>query len=112
MGPTTEIGSFDNEFVVGNPTDSTATVNLQIRPVEVPLGWTYRLDNPAPELEPGETTTVTLTIDPDGPVLRDADMRIAVEGFIGDELTGGILFNPTIPPSGPQLKVFAPFIAN
>ena len=78
----------------------------------MPLGRTYQLDNPAPELEPGETTTVTLTVDPGGEVLRDTDMQIAVEGFIGDELAWGILFNPTIPPSSPQHKGFAPFIAN
>jgi hypothetical protein len=108
--PTTEVGQLENEFVVGNPTDSSATVNLQIRPVDVPIGWTYYLDNPAPELDPGETTTVTLTIDPGGPVLEDPDMRVADEGFINGELVSGILFNPTFPSSTPGSRLFLPAI--
>jgi hypothetical protein len=80
--------------------------------VDVPLGWAYHLDNPTPELEPGETTTVTLTLDPGGPVLKDTEVRVAVEGCIGDELVGGILFNPTIPTFTPQNKVFLPLIVN
>jgi hypothetical protein len=108
--PTTEVGQLENEFVVGNPTDSSATVNLQIRPVDVPIGWTYYLDNPAPEIDPRETTTVTLTIDPGGPVLEETDMRVAVEGFINGELVSGILFNPIFPSSTQGSKLFLPAI--
>jgi len=108
--PAREIGQLENEFVVGNPTDSRATVNLQIRPVDVPIGWTYHLDIPAPELDPGEMTTVTLTLDPGGPVVQDTEVRIAVEGFIGDELVGGILFNPTIPSFTLWTDAFLPFV--
>lgn len=109
--PAREIGTLENEFVVGNPTDNKATVNLQIRPVDVPLSWIYYLDIPAPELDPGESTTVTLTLDPGGTVLEDTEVRVAVEGFIGDELVGGILFNPTIPSFTLRTNVFLPLVA-
>lgn len=79
-------------FIVGNPTDSDGTVDLLVRPVNVPLNWSYSLDNPAPSLDPGETTTVTLTINPAGGQATGRTVQLAVEGFIGDDYVGGILF--------------------
>ena len=84
-------------FTVGNPTDSAGTVDLLIRPVDVPLNWSYNLDNPAPTLDPGETTTVTLTILPAGGHPTGRTVQLAVEGFINDDYVGGILFERSMP---------------
>jgi hypothetical protein len=85
------------DFEVGNPMNSQETLNLLIRPVEIPVGWTYSLSNPAPLLDAGETMTVTLTLQPDAPMLENTHVRLAVEGFINGEYIGGILYNQVIP---------------
>lgn len=85
------------DFLVGNPMNSQETLNLLIRPVDIPVGWTYYLSNPAPILDPGETITVTLTLEPDAPMLENTHVRLAVEGFINGEYISGILFNQQIP---------------
>ena len=91
------VGSMRAPFVVGNPTDEEGTVELLVRPVDVPLNWTYSLDKPAPTLGAGETTTVTLTIDPGATMLRGVTARFAVEGYIDGEYVGGILYERTVP---------------
>jgi hypothetical protein len=85
------------DFEVGNPMISQETLNLVILPVDIPVGWTYSLSNPAPLLDPGETMTVTLTLQPDAPMLENTHVRLAVEGFINGEYIGGILYNQVIP---------------
>lgn len=85
-------------FVVGNPTDNEATVRLVIRPVNLPLQWSASLDQTAIILAPGAQTTATLILDPgEHPVLRDVDIQVAVEGYIGDELIGGVLISQRVP---------------
>jgi hypothetical protein len=101
-------GPMRASFTVGNPADTEKTVELLVRPVDVPLNWTYRLDNPAPTLGAGETTTVTLTIDPSDIMLEDTMVRLAVEGFVDGEYIGGILFKRVAPSSG--VKVFLPLV--
>ena len=85
-------GPMRTTFTVGNPANTQKTVELMVRPVDVPLNWTYSLDNPAPSLAAGETTTVTLTIDPGDDILEGTMVRLAVEGFIDSDYVGGILF--------------------
>jgi hypothetical protein len=96
-------------FTVGNPTDSAGPVELTVRPVNVPLNWSYSLDNPAPTLDPGETTTVTLTIDPAGGQATGRTVQLAVEGFIGDDYVGGILFERSM--SAVRYDIYLPAIS-
>jgi hypothetical protein len=85
-------------FVVGNPTDSRATVDLTVRPVNLPINWSYSLDNPAPVLEAGEEVTITLTLSPgETPMVEGTQIQAAVEGFIDGEYIGGILFERWAP---------------
>ncbi|MEM8532161.1 MAG: Ig-like domain-containing protein [Chloroflexota bacterium] len=85
------------EFEVGNPTESRATVNLQVRPVSLPLGWSYELDTTSVELDAGATTNATITLIPDGTLTEGVEPQVAVEGYIGSEFVGGILFEGGIP---------------
>lgn len=68
-----------------------------MNPVQLPLDWTYRLSAPSVQLGPGETTTVTLTIDVGHAIAQDSHVRLSVEGYIGAELIGGILFEQEVP---------------
>jgi hypothetical protein len=101
-------GPVRESFLVGNPTDTEKTVELVVRPVEVPLGWTYSLDNPSPTLSPTATATVTLNINPGGAQLRGTTVRLAVEGFIDGEYIGGILFERIAPAAA--RRVFLPVV--
>lgn len=103
-----------SSFVVANPTDSTATVNLLVRPAGLPINWSYSLDHANPELAAGATTTVTLNLSPgDAPVIEDAEVRVAVEGYINGELVGGVLVQqriPAVPATEPTRRVYLPLI--
>lgn len=91
------LGTLTTDFAVGNPKETAQTVNLIVNPVQLPLDWTYRLSAPSVQLGPGETTTVTLTIDVGHAIAQDSQVRISVEGYIGAELIGGILFEQEVP---------------
>lgn len=85
-------------FEVGHQEATAETVELVVRPVEVPLGWSWSLDQTAPTLDPGETTTVTLSIDPTGSLIRGGRTQLAVEGYLGDgTLVGGVLVEKSFP---------------
>lgn len=98
-------------FAVGNPTDTKATVELVVRPVDLPLQWTAFLDRAVVvELDAGAETQVTLTLDPgDQPVLKDVDVQVAVEGYINGELIGGVLVRQRVPGSMPN-TIFLPMV--
>jgi parallel beta-helix repeat protein len=77
-------------FVVGNPKASTATVDLRVVPINLPVNWTYTIEPASVELNPGETMTATLIMHPNGPVIEQTEIRLAIEGYIGSEQIGGI----------------------
>jgi hypothetical protein len=96
-------------FTVGNPTDSENTVDLRMRPINVPVGWSYSLDKNNPTLAAGATTEVELTITPgDQRVVEGTEVRVAVEGFIDGEYIGGILFGEWVPGQDLVVKPDAP----
>ncbi len=97
----TRIRPIETSFVVGNPTDSTATVNLVVRPVDLPMNWSYKLDQTSVELTAGQEISATLTLNPgDTPVLKDVDVRVAVEGWIGEQHIGGVIIQQRVPVMG------------
>jgi len=103
------LGTLTSQFLVGNPTESQQTIDLIVHPVELPLDWTYALSPSAPVLGPGEAVTVTLTINAGAIRPQDSQARLAVEGYIGSELIGGILFQQSIPSAGPN-TIYLPLV--
>lgn len=86
------LGVMEIPIEIGHDKDTTQTVALHVRPVEVPLDWSWSLDQSNPTLEAGQTTTVMLSINPGGGrLVRGASARLSVEGYIDDELVGGVL---------------------
>lgn len=107
------LGTIQETFEVGNPTTITDTVELVVRTGDMPPQWTYELDQDTLELGPGETTTVTLTVDTGLlPVVADETFYFGVEGFIDDEYIGGVMFEQRIPvnPAGGASTIFLPMI--
>jgi VCBS repeat-containing protein len=93
------LSPLQSTFTVANPRDEQHTVNLKVRPVDLPLSWSYELDTSAPTLAAGETTTVTLTLSPGdgGQAVEGSTVRVAVEGFIDGEYIGGVLLQQRTP---------------
>jgi hypothetical protein len=69
--------------------------------------YTYALGDPAPVWGPGETTTVTLNVGRGVPL--DSKARVSVEGYIGDELVGGIPFEQVVPAASVR-AVYLPLV--
>lgn len=82
---------------VGNPKDVAATVDLRVRRVDLPPDWTVTVTPPSAQLEPGEQISVTVAIQPGTAAVQGEIPRVAVEGYIGDELIGGVAFDVLLP---------------
>lgn len=90
-------GPITAEFTVGNPKGSEKTVELRVRPVDMPSHWSYSLSDPRPRLAAGASKTVNLTIDTGEKLIENTTARIAIEGYIDDEIVGGVVVKRTTP---------------
>lgn len=79
----------DLVFNVGNPTDEVADIHLVVD--NTCPGW-MAVVNPAllEDVAPGEVYTATLTVTPPASATLGTACHIDVQGWIGDELIGGI----------------------
>lgn len=84
-------------FEVGHQLSGNRTVNLQVRPVNLPVNWTYELSSANVAVDEGETQTVTLTLYPGSEQLEDDVVQVTVEGYVDGDLVGGILLQHTTP---------------
>ncbi len=77
------------DFKVGNPTTNTGDVTLVVD--NTCPGWTAVV-NPSilTNMAPGEIRDATLTVTPPNPVTLGTTCHIDVQGWIGDQLIGGI----------------------
>jgi hypothetical protein len=81
------------EITIGNPTGQTGKVEVNIKTIGLPVDWNVRVGWTEAELQPGQTMTNTITIEPapGAPASIPGDEAVvAVEAFIGQELIGGI----------------------
>lgn len=94
----TRLDEQEVSFLVGNPNEVTSTVKLVVRTGDMPFNWTYRLSEDELVLGPEETAMVVLTLTPGAaPVLKDAEISVMVEGYIGTELIGGVQIKHLVP---------------
>jgi hypothetical protein len=85
-------------FVVGNPTEETATITLGL--VQRLPDWEVSLSpDVLPNVEPGAMREVTLTVKPPAELPPDGQPILEVEAYIDGELIGGFrkIFRPPIP---------------
>ncbi len=79
-------------FKVGNPTTSTATIQLVVD--NTCPGWTAQITIPPSgtltNMAPGEVRDAQLSVTPPNPVSLGSGCHIDVQGWIGDHLIGGI----------------------
>jgi hypothetical protein len=119
-------GSMGDSFLVGNPHEREAVVQLVVRRVAMPPEWTISLSEVEPaaaekpakrlrevekgqryevRLPPGGEIRVVSEVTPVGGVAENTTARWAIEGRIGDELLGGILQEVNVPGFLPDLQL-------
>jgi hypothetical protein len=119
-------GPLGDSFLVGNPHDREAVVQLLVRRVAMPPEWTVSLSEVEPatgekaakrlkEVEKGKRYEVRLPaggqirvaseVTPVGVVAENTTARWAIEGMIGGELLGGIVQEVNVPGFLPDLQL-------
>lgn len=119
-------GALGDSFLVGNPREREALVQLVVRRVAMPPEWTISLteveseaaDKPAKrlrELEKGKRYEVRLAgggeirlvseVTPVGGVPESTTARWAIEGTIGEEIVGGVVQEVNVPGFLPDLQL-------
>jgi len=85
------------EFDVGHASLVAETVTLLVKPLNMPINWSYELSERALLLDPGETRMVTLRLFPGPDSISKDTINIAVEGYVLGQLIGGISFEYYVP---------------
>jgi hypothetical protein len=100
-------------FQVGNPLSETATVELRVRRVDLPSDWMVRVMPPTVVLSPSEQTTATVHILPGTAAVQGMQPRVAIEGYVNDQLIGGVAVDVMVPEYVPfvgRFRVYLPLV--
>ncbi len=87
-------------FLVGNPLTQTAVIELRVRPVALPDTWAATVTPVTVTLSPGEYITASVTLWPAGISVQSTYARVAVEGYVGETLIGGVTQDVFVPARG------------
>lgn len=85
------------EFDVGHASIEAETVTLLVKPLNMPINWSYELTEKTLLLNPEETRKVTLRLFPGPDSISTDTINIAVEGYVLGQLIGGITFEYYVP---------------
>jgi hypothetical protein len=98
-------------FQIGNPLPTAAIVDLRVRRLDVPADWMVSVSPTSVDLAAGEVVTGLITIRPGLPAVQGAQPRVAVEGYIDDQLIGGVVVEIMVPrhvAAGRKQQVYLP----
>jgi hypothetical protein len=101
-------------MLVANPSSQPATIDLSVRPISLPAGWTADVSPAQVTLAANTQTSVTLTIHPAYPVPQGFSPQVAVEGYSGGQLIDGVVVQTLVPYYAPfdgSLHQYLPFIS-
>ncbi|HEY6119988.1 MAG TPA: Calx-beta domain-containing protein [Pyrinomonadaceae bacterium] len=82
---------------LGNPLAQTATIDVRARRIDLPADWLVKISPAQVSLAPGEVTTITVRIVPGAPTPQGTIPRVAVEGYAGNQLLGGVVLDVVVP---------------
>jgi hypothetical protein len=92
-----QIGNTVTTLQVSNPLSQTTQVDLHTRRIDLPADWMVSVSPAQISLAPGEQTTVTVSILSGSPVPQNSKPRVAVEGYAGSQLLGGVVIEVIVP---------------
>ncbi len=100
-----QINNLVETLQLGNPLTTTALIDVRARRIDLPADWMVSVSPAQISLAPGEQTTVTVTVAPGSPMPQGSIPRVAVEGYAGNQLLGGVVIDIVVPKYVP----FAPY---
>jgi hypothetical protein len=92
-----QIQNTSETIQVSNPLTHTATINLETRRIDLPADWAVSVAPAQVSLAPGEQVTATITIAAGAPLPQGSLPTIAVEGYSGSQLLGGVTIQVVVP---------------
>ena len=98
-------------IAIANTNSVTETIQLRVRPIDLPADWGAAVSPITVTLKAGEQTTVNLTVAPGTAAVQGTHPRVAVEGYVNDQLIGGVVQDVIIPETVPfdgKLKNYLP----
>jgi len=106
-----QIGDTSTTVQVGNPLTQTTQIDVSARRIDLPADWAVEVSPSQVTLAPGDVTTVTLHILTGSPAPQGSVPRVAVEGYAGSQLLGGVAVDVIVPRYVPGfLHVYLPVI--
>ena len=105
--------AFDNSTTVllSNPLTQTAVIDVRARRIDLPADWGVTVSPAQVTLAPGEVTTVTVNLLPGSSAPQGNVPQIAIEGYAGNQLLGGVAVQMGVPDYVPGfLRTFMPLI--
>lgn len=108
-----QIQNTSQTIQVSNPLTQTATINLQTRRIDLPADWGVAVSPAQATLAPGAIITATVTIAAGEPVAQGSQPSVAVEGYSGSQLLGGVVIQIVVPhyrPFDGKLHSYLPLV--
>jgi len=100
-------------IAIANKNSVTETIQLRVRPIDLPADWGAAVSPITVTLKASEQTTVNLTVAPGTAAVQGTHPRVAVEGYVNDQLIGDVVQDvivPEIVPFDGKLKNYLPNI--
>lgn len=98
---------------VANPQNQATTVELKVRPLDLPDDWGVSITPITSTLSAGEQITATLVVAPSSTAVQGSHPRVAVEAYIQNQLIGGVVQDilvPDIQPFDGRVHLYLPAI--
>jgi len=92
-----QINATHTTIQLGNPLTQTATIEIRVRPIDLPADWVVGVFPAQVTLLPGEQITVTVSIVPGAPAPQGITPSVAIEGYVNGQLLGGVADDIVVP---------------
>jgi hypothetical protein len=83
--------------LVSNPLTQMEVIDLVARRIDLPGDWMVSISPAQVSLAPGEQATVTVTVLTGSLVPQGSLPRVAIEGYVGTQLLGGVVIEVVVP---------------
>lgn len=96
---------------IRNPLSHTATVELRMRRIDVPLDWLVSVWPTEATLAPSAQLTATVSILAGAPTVQGTQPRVALEGYVDGNLLSGVVLDVLVPEQAffdGKLRVYLP----